>query len=187
MAEEAPKDRQIRHCVDCGQEYPYDYQNKKGSTTRHCAPCAKRNAKEETKRLMLNAAGGGCKNCGYSKCLAAITFYDPVARLVPPPEPKNREEKIEWARARIPLCLNCQKEFENKFIFLSMQDAKARPPRCFFYTDVAQVIGKPEEKFTLAPLDPDAPKYADVEVTKAEPNITREVEGVVGEKEKARR
>lgn len=182
--EEIPGPPSIRHCTDCGDKYPYDYKNKKGSTSNRCAPCSKRHAKEQTKREMLNAAGGGCVRCGYDLCLAAITFYDPVKRIVPVKDPKTREEKIEWASQRVALCLNCEREFEHRFIHLQMLDSKARPPRCFFYTDIADIVGRPEEKFALAPVDPSAPQYAEIEITHETPNITREVKGASGEKEK---
>lgn len=123
--------------------------------------------------MMLDAAGGGCKNCGYSKCLSAITFYDPISRLVPIPDPKNRDEKIEWAKARIPLCLNCAQEFESRMIHLLMKDAKARPVDCAFYTDVADIVETPHKKFQLGPVNPNAPKDVPFEITKDEPSITR--------------
>jgi hypothetical protein len=164
----------IRNCTDCGDPYAYDHKAKKGSTTNRCAGCAKRHAKEETKRMMLDAAGGGCKNCGYNKCLSAITFYDPVARLAPIPDPKNRDEKIEWAKARIPLCLNCSQEFENRMIHLLMKNVAARPVDCAFYTDVADIVETPHKKYQVGFPDPQAPKHVPVEVTKDEPSITRE-------------
>jgi hypothetical protein len=164
----------IRTCTDCGDKYSYDHKAKKGSSTRRCASCTKRHAKEETKRLMLDAAGGGCKHCGYSKCLTAITFYDPVARLVPVPDPKNRQDKIEWAKARIPLCLNCAQEFEQRMIHLHMRDASARPVDCAFYTDIASIVETPHRKFAVAFPDPNAPQHVAVEVTTDEPSITRE-------------
>jgi hypothetical protein len=163
----------IRHCTDCGDTYAYDHKAKKGASTNRCGGCTKRHAKETTKRLMLQAAGGGCKNCGYSKCLTAITFYDPIARFAPVPDPKNREEKIKWASARIPLCLNCAQEFENRMIHLHMKDVNARPVDCAFYTDVADIVETPHKKFALTLPDPNAPTRVDVEITKDEPSITR--------------
>lgn len=166
---------EIRVCIDCGNKYPFDRKVKKGATTNRCGGCARRHADEETKRLMLEAAGGGCKNCGYKKCLTAITFYDPVARLNPVPNPKNREEKIEWAKARIPLCLNCSKEFESSMIHLHMKDVNARPVDCAFYTDVAEIVDAPKILTSVGFVDPNAPQYVEFEVTREEPNITREV------------
>lgn len=163
---------EIRTCFDCGEKYPFDYKNKKGCTTRCCSSCARRQAKEITKRAMLDAAGGGCKNCRYSKCLTAITFHDPIARIAPVPEPKTREEKIEWAAQRIPLCLNCAAEFDQRMIHLNMQDASARPPICSFFTDIADIIKRPS--YHVGMVDENAPKFVSVEVTREDPLIDSE-------------
>jgi hypothetical protein len=175
---------EIRVCVDCGDKYPFDYKAKKGSTTRCCSACARRQANEITKRAMLDAAGGGCKNCGYKKCLAAITFFDPISRLVPVPDPKNRDEKIKWASQRIPLCLNCAAEFEQRMIHLNMQNAEATPPICSFYTDVASIVHVPS--YSLGMVDENAPKLVTVEITNEEPNISREAKSPQRTKENTR-
>lgn len=166
---------EIRTCVDCGDKYPFDYKSKKGATTRLCSSCARRQAKEITRREMLNAAGGGCKNCGYNKCLSAVTFYDPVSRITPIPDPKNRDEKILWASKRIPLCLNCAAEFEHRMIHLNMIDANATPPICSFYTDLADVVSTPQ--YHLGIVDENAPKFVEVEITREDPTINREATG----------
>jgi hypothetical protein len=131
-----------RTCVDCGCQYIYDSNLKKGASTRRCVSCSKRHAKQTTKRLMLEAAGGKCRSCGYKRSLDAITFVDPIERLKPIPIPTNREEKIEWASQRIALCLNCAKEIEGRYLTMHIEDKKARPPLVIFATDVATIIEK---------------------------------------------
>lgn len=132
--------KQIRTCVDCGKEYPYDHKSKHGATSRVCAPCAKRNARELTKRMMLDAAGGKCVCCGYSRCVSAMTFYDPIQRLFPEQSPKTREEKIEWASSKVPICIRCDAELNAGMRFIKVVDATARPPVVGSYTDQAQII-----------------------------------------------
>lgn len=90
--------------------------------------------------MMLDAAGGKCVGCGYSKCIQAITFFDPIERLKPEPNPKNREEKVEWARTKIPICIRCQAEIEAGLLFITIQDAKAKPPIAFCHTDHADIV-----------------------------------------------
>lgn len=158
---------EVRTCVDCGNQYIFDAALKKGATTRCCSTCARRNAKQETKRLMLEAAGGACRSCGYKRSLDAITFIDPIARFKPVPNPVNREEKIEWASQRIAICLNCAKEVEGRYVIMHIEDSKVRPPRVTFATDVATIIEKSSSPFTRntsLSIPSNIPKEIEIEI-----------------------
>lgn len=61
-----------RRCVLCGR--PYVFRNGSGHTLTRCNSCAVYQRRTETKRRAVEYLGGACKYCGYSKCLAALTF-----------------------------------------------------------------------------------------------------------------
>lgn len=157
---------QIRTCVDCGHEYVYDYKNKRGSTTSRCKRCQRRHSDHNTKLLMLEAAGGSCRNCGYNRSLSAITFYDPYERLVPEKKPKNREEKINWASSKIALCNRCSCEISDGLLFLKVHDLSCSPPTVGFYTEQAEIIvpTKENKKAIVSPITKTDDGFIDVEV-----------------------
>ena len=79
----------------------------------------------ERKKKLIELAGGGCKECGYNKCMGALTFH----HREPEKKKFNLTKNMLWSKSwKIVLeefkkcdmlCLNCHMELEDE---IKMQD-----------------------------------------------------------------
>lgn len=108
-------------CGKCKQEKPInEYYKKSKLSTRHagyCKSCAnsiRLKIHQQNKIKSINYKGGKCENCGYCKCIAALTFHhlDPsekefnISRFMG----ANFEKlKVELDKCKL-LCSNCHIE-----------------------------------------------------------------------------
>jgi hypothetical protein len=131
---------QTRTCIGCGNTYSFNPKRKSGASTARCRSCTKLNSRRKGRYLMLQSAGGKCRACGYDKHPDAINFLPSKAELIASKMPSSRDDRIEWAKDKIAVCLNCNKEINDGVVTMEILDSKSRPVRVAFYTDEAQVV-----------------------------------------------
>ena len=116
-----------KYCLTCS---PFGQHNTRNPINKHqdrkckcgtsisrrrtlCATCFAKRYREKRKRLGVELLGGKCMMCGYSKCLAALTFHHR--------DPSKKEFQISGAMMRLEkfleevkkcdlLCANCHIE-----------------------------------------------------------------------------
>ena len=60
-------------CKVCGKIYLY--KRKTGTTKNRCSSCMVNNRRFKLKYNAVKNKGGACMNCGYNKCINALTFH----------------------------------------------------------------------------------------------------------------
>lgn len=63
----------ISECIICGKNYIY--KKGKGCTLERCNGCIVRQRRLRFKKLAVDYKGGACQNCGYKRCLSALSFH----------------------------------------------------------------------------------------------------------------
>lgn len=102
-------------CQICNKVYTYD--RKKGHTLKKCNSCLANKRKLIVKQRCVEALGGKCSACGYSKCLQALCFHhtDPSTKNFGISGNHSRKWEIieEELQKCILLCSNCHLELHN--------------------------------------------------------------------------
>ena len=62
-------------CAICGRQYFYDRKNRGGHTLTQCNSCNCNSKRGGKKEKAVEYLGGGCKICGYNKCIQALSFH----------------------------------------------------------------------------------------------------------------
>lgn len=62
-------------CSRCGREYLYSRKHRHGHNTKLCNSCVVNVRRFALKRKCVQYKGGKCEQCGYSKCIGALTFH----------------------------------------------------------------------------------------------------------------
>jgi hypothetical protein len=103
-------------CRVCGKKFLYE--RKKGLSTTRCAGCAVSERKIKMKKALIELRGGKCKNCGYNRCLNALSFHhrNPRTKKFNVAGNYNRSWKANLAEAKKCdiLCMNCHTELHAK-------------------------------------------------------------------------
>lgn len=119
----SPKDRV---CKSCGRAYVYDLRFKQGHKLDRCNSCVINDRRFALKVRAVEYKGGSCENCGYDKCLRALTFHHK--------DPSQKDWQISGNHCRkwesikqeldkcVMLCSNCHAEVHADL------DSKRRTP-----------------------------------------------------------
>jgi transposase len=105
--------------------------------TYRCVLCSQERVAERrrrVKRILVEEAGGGCAECGYGVCCAALQFHhlDPRTKsfsLAHEGVTRSLDRAREEARKCILLCANCHAEVEAGVRVLEAPRGGFEPPR----------------------------------------------------------
>lgn len=156
----------MKSCIDCGNDYDYDPNNPKGSSSERCAACRKRDSARNKKIILLNIAGHHnpiCRMCGYSKT-GGLTLIDAIPCLSPP---TTQQEKEAQALRQFVLCLNCKSQLDAREIQFKVINSKP-PMEIEFYSRHVRIV---EEKIT--PTVNYSHDVIETEITREEPEGDR--------------
>lgn len=115
----------IDYCGKHGNtKFKGEKQNKAGRLRWRCVACGysrQLNWIRKTKRRLVEICGGGCKICGYNKCLDALDFHhlDKELKCFELTEHRQSlEKKLEEVKKCVLLCCRCHREVEAGMVFV---------------------------------------------------------------------
>lgn len=99
-------------CEICGKDYIKNRKNNKRNT--RCASCDMAERRLAMKKRLIEAKGGKCSLCGYSRSTHALQFHhmDPSTKVFPIGESLNRSytELLKEVEKCTLVCANCHAE-----------------------------------------------------------------------------
>ena len=112
----------VHKCSLCGEDDPSKFY---GNKKYRCGDCHNKYTiakARESKRKAVIYKGGGCAECGYNKCIAALEFHHINSKEKDPNFGKMKNWKFERIKEELDkcvlLCANCHREehYQTKFL-----------------------------------------------------------------------